>query len=269
MLLKDISLNKQTQSRVSICQDTVSEYAEAMLDGQSFPQIKVFFDGIHHYLVDGYHRYFAYKKAGVTEVPAEIINGTLRDAVLYAVGVNNDHGLRRTNEDKRKAVMTLLDDLEWCEWSDNAIAKACKVSSMTVGRIRKSLNLEQTEKKYINKQGNEATINTGNLGRKVEPKEELMPEPEQDDQMQELAQANVELAEELATLKDRLVIKSIDVTEEEKQNLTDTMADLRATVKAQEAEIAALKSARDQLLAKNADMLKQLAYWKKQAQKAA
>jgi ParB-like chromosome segregation protein Spo0J len=267
MLLKDISLNKQTQSRVAICQDTVVDYAEAMLDGQSFPKITVFFDGIQHYLVDGYHRYFAYKKAGVTEVPAEIINGTLRDAVLYAVGVNNDHGLRRTNEDKRKAVMTLLDDLEWCEWSDSAIAKACRVSAMTVGRIRKSLNLEQTEKKYINKQGNEKTIQTENIGRKVEP--QIEPESEHDDHIQELAQANVELAEELATLKDRLVIKAIDVTEEEKQNLTDTMAELRATVKAQEAEISALKSARDQLLAKNAEMLKQLAYWKKQAQKAA
>jgi hypothetical protein len=265
MLLKDISLNKQTQSRVAICQDTVAEYAEAMLDGKPFPKVTVFFDGIHHYLVDGYHRYFAYKKAGITEVSAEIINGTLRDAVLYAVGVNDDHGLRRTNEDKRKAVMTLLDDLEWCEWADTAIAKECNVSSMTVGRIRKSLNLEQTEKKYLNKQGKEVTVNTENLGRKVE----VEVEPEQDDHLQELAHANVELAEELATLKDRLAIKASDATEEEKQSLTDTMAELRATVKAQEAEIAALKSARDQLLAKNADMLKQLAYWKKQAQKAA
>jgi ParB-like chromosome segregation protein Spo0J len=265
MLLTDISLNKQTQSRVAICQDTVAEYAEAMLDGQAFPKLTVFFDGIHHYLVDGYHRYFAYKKAGVTEVSAEIINGTLRDAVLYAAGVNNSHGLRRTNEDKRKAVMTLLDDLEWCDWADTAIAKACNVSSMTVGRIRKSLNLEQTEKKYLNKQGKEVTVNTENLGRKVE----VEPEPEQDDHLQELAHANVELAEELAILKDRLAIKASDATEEEKQSLTDTMAELRATVKAQEAEIAALKSARDQLLAKNADMLKQLAYWKKQAQKAA
>jgi hypothetical protein len=263
MLLKDISLNKQTQSRVAICQDTVVEYAEAMLDGKPFPKITVFFDGIHHYLVDGYHRYFAYKKAGITEVSAEILNGTLRDAVLYAVGVNDDHGLRRTNEDKRKAVMTLLDDLEWCEWADTAIAKECKVTSMTVGRIRKSLNLEQTEKKFINKQGKETTISTENLGRKVEP------EPEQDDHLQELAHANVELAEELAILKDRLAIKASDATEEEKLSLTDTMAELRATVKAQEAEIAALKSARDQLLAKNAEMLKQLAYWKKQAQKAA
>ena len=265
MLLTDISLNKQTQSRVAICQETVAEYAESMLDGKPFPKVTVFFDGIHHYLVDGYHRYFAYKKVGIKDISVEIINGTLRDAVLYAAGVNDDHGLRRTNEDKRKAVMTLLDDLEWCEWTDTAIAKECKVTSMTVGRIRKSLSLEQIEKKYVNKQGKEITVNTENLGRKVEQNIE----PEQDDHLQELAHANVELAEELATLKDRLAIKASDATEEEKQNLTDNMAELRATVKAQEAEIAALKSARDQLLAKNADMLKQLAYWKKQAQKAA
>ena len=262
MLIKDISLNKQTQSRMAISQETVVEYADAMLDGVTFPNITVFFDGIHHYLVDGYHRYFAYKKAGITEVDADIISGTLRDAVLYAVGVNNEHGLRRTSDDKRKAVMTLLDDLEWCEWTDTTIANACKVSSMTVGRIRKSLNLEQTEKKFINKKGEERTVKTENLGRKPEPEED-------DNHIQELSQANVELAEEVAALKDRLVIKASDVTEEEKQSLSDTMAELRATVKAQEAEIAALKSSRDILLAKNAEMLKQLAYWKKQAEKAA
>ena len=150
MKIKDIQLNKQTQSRVSINQDVVTEYADEMLNGTAFPNITAFFDGIHYYLVDGYHRYFAYKKADIEDVEVDVLNGTLRDAVLYAVGVNNNHGLRRTPDDRRKAVMTLLDDLEWAEWSDRVIAAHCNVSAMTVGRVRKSLNLEQTEKKYIN-----------------------------------------------------------------------------------------------------------------------
>jgi ParB-like chromosome segregation protein Spo0J len=269
MLIKEITLNKQTQSRESISEETVAEYAESMLDGQKFPPMTVFFDGIEHYLVDGYHRYFACKKAGIEDFEVKVINGTLRDAVLYATGVNDDHGLRRTNGDKRKAVMTLFNDLEWAEWSDGAIARKCKVSTTFVGRVRKSLELERTEKKYINKHGQEKTINTEKISApKAAPV--VQPEvPQEDEHLQELAHANIELAEELAVLKDRLALKVSDIPEEEKHDIEATILELRATIKAQEAEIAALKSSRDQLLAKNADMLKQLAYWKKQATKAA
>lgn len=49
------------------------------------------------------------------------------------------HGLRRSNEDKRRAVMTLLNDAEWVTWSDNAIAKACNVSPHTVADAKKSI----------------------------------------------------------------------------------------------------------------------------------
>jgi len=262
MLITEITLNKQTQSRTEISQETVAEYAEAMIEGDKFPALTVFFDGIQNYLVDGYHRYFAYKKAGAKDVDVKVMNGTLRDAVLYAVGVNDDHGLRRSNEDKRKAVMTLFNDMEWAEWSDAAIARKCKVSSAFVGRVRKVLDLDVTEKKYINKHGQEKTIKPVGKAPVVAP-------PQEDEAMKELAHANVELVEELAALKDRLALKVMDIPQEEKHSIEDTMAELRATIKTQEAEIHALKSSRDQLQAKNADMLKQLAYWKKQAEKAA
>lgn len=268
MKLKDITLNKQTQSRVAINQDVVTEYADEMLAGTKFPPITVFTDGIDTYLVDGYHRYYAYKKAGITDVEVDVKKGSLRAAILYAVGVNGSHGLRRTSEDKRKAVMTMLDDLEWSEWTDTTIAKHCNVSSMTVGRIRKSLNLEKDEKKFINKHGQESTINVTNLGRPaIEP-----PPPEEDpseEHIKELATANVELAEELTALKDRLAVKALDVTEEEKVQYQSTLEELRARIKTLEAENSALKSSRDQLLAKNSEMIKQINYWKKRAEKAA
>jgi ParB-like chromosome segregation protein Spo0J len=267
--LSDIKLNKQTQSRTSINQDVVNEYCDAMLNDVEFPAIAVFFDGIDYYLVDGYHRYFATKKTGAKEITATVMNGSLRDAILYAVGVNSDHGLQRSHEDKRKAVMTLLDDLEWAEWSDREIARKCNVSFMTVGRVRKSLNIEQTDKKFINRHGTESVMKTENVGKKPELVPQ-MPEPEvEDEHLQELANANIELAEENTALKDRLAVKALDVTEEEKTQYIETVAELRATIKTQEAEIAVLKSSRDQLLSKNADMLKQISYWKKKAEKAA
>lgn len=271
--LSDIKLNKQTQSRTAINQDVVNEYCDAMLEGAAFPEMAVFFDGLDYYLVDGYHRYFASKKAGHTEASVDVHNGSLRDAILYSVGVNGNHGLQRSHEDKRRAVMTLLDDMEWSEWTDSAIARQCNVSAMTVGRIRKSLNLEQDERKYVNKHGKEGTIKTDNLGKKPElitKKPELVPEPEvEDEHLQELAHANIELAEEVTALKDRLAAKVLSATPEEQTQYVETMAELRSTIKAQEAEIAALKSSRDTLLAKNAEMLKQIGYWKKKAEKAA
>lgn len=32
----------------------------------------------------------------------EVLRGTKRDAILYSVGANSTHGLRRTNADKRR-----------------------------------------------------------------------------------------------------------------------------------------------------------------------
>lgn len=270
--LTKLALRPETQSRAAINQDTVQDYSEAMLDGQEFPPITAFFDGLEYYVVDGYHRCYASKRAGIKEMTVKVMSGSLRDAIIYSAGVNFDHGLPRTNEDKRKIVMKFLDDLEWSEWSDTVIAKKCNVSAMTVGRIRKSLNLAKDERKYTRKDGQEVTVKI-NREQPVIQKPELapqIPEPEvEDEHLQELANANIELAQEVEALKDRLAVKALDAPEDAKQNLETTMAELRATIKAQEAEIAALKSSRDQLLAKNADMLKQLSYWKKRAEKAA
>ena len=68
------------------------------------------FDGTDYWLADGFHRFWAAKEAGLTEIYEEIHPGTLRDAILFSLSANSKHGLRRTNADKRKAVQTLLDD---------------------------------------------------------------------------------------------------------------------------------------------------------------
>ena len=87
------------------------------------------FDQMQHrqgeyWLADGFHRLAAVKKEGTGFIPVEIHPGTRRDAVLYSVGANATHGLPRTNADKRRAVLILLQDEEWAAWSDGMIAKA-------------------------------------------------------------------------------------------------------------------------------------------------
>lgn len=131
--LESIRIDGGTQPRESIDDSLVSEYAECVED---LPPMVVFDDGVNVWLADGFHRHHALQRAGRTMVECDVRKGTQRDAVLYSVGANADHGKRRTNADKRKAVQTLLNDEEWGKWSDREIAKRCRVSADLVGSMR-------------------------------------------------------------------------------------------------------------------------------------
>jgi hypothetical protein len=155
-----------TQPRSLIDSTIVEEYAEAMNDGVKFPSIIVFFDGQEYWLADGFHRLNAALKLDWLEYPADVRQGTQRDAILYSVGVNATHGLRRTNADKRRAVERLLRDEEWSKWSDREIARKCAVGNKFVGDIRHSLFPKHSdERTYTTKHGTEATMQTGNIGK--------------------------------------------------------------------------------------------------------
>ena len=54
MNLAALVLDQKLQSRVEINQDAVDDYAHAMENGDKFPALTVFFDGVHYYLADGY-----------------------------------------------------------------------------------------------------------------------------------------------------------------------------------------------------------------------
>ena len=100
--LEQIIIDKGTQTRDEIDQKTVTEYAEALLNKESLPPVTVFYDGINYYLADGFHRYFGHKQIKATHIEADVTNGTLRNALEFAIGTNDKHGLKRTNKDKPK-----------------------------------------------------------------------------------------------------------------------------------------------------------------------
>jgi len=165
-----IRLDGGTQPRAELRYDIIDDYAEEMRQGAVFPDVTVFFDGSDYWLADGFHRVHAARRAGKGAINADVRQGTRRDAVLYSVGVNSEHGLRRTNDDKRRAVTTLLQDDEWRRWSDNEIARRCKVSPSTVGKYRQEFSLsksnsENNQRTYTTKHGTPATMETSNIGR--------------------------------------------------------------------------------------------------------
>lgn len=179
--LGSIRLDGGTQPRAAIDRAVVEEYASSMREGDLFPPLTVFYDGKDYWLADGFHRYEAAQAAGKTEIDCDVKQGTRRDAILHSVGVNADHGFRRTNEDKRRAVETLLRDAEWVKWSDREIGRQCRVSDWLVRSLRgtRSEPTEapaKVERIYKNKHGGILTMKTGKIGRKKQ--EPVLDEPE-------------------------------------------------------------------------------------------
>ena len=138
--IADIIANPECQLRDACSPATVAEYSEGLLAGVIFPAVIVFSDGECYWLADGFHRYEAHQSAGLTEINAEIRNGGLRDALLFAAGANADHGLRRTQADRRKAILAVLADPEWRAWSDREIARHTATSDKTVAKVRRELS---------------------------------------------------------------------------------------------------------------------------------
>lgn len=159
--LDELRIDGQTQQRVEINYPVVTEYAESITAGFDFPAVTVFFDGAKYWLADGFHRYHATKQADKIDILCDIIKGTKRDALLFAIGANFDHGLRRTSADKRKAVLAMLSDAKWCFWSDRDIAAHCKVSHTLVSTLRKPITpLDSTTSDTKLKENIDVALNT-------------------------------------------------------------------------------------------------------------
>ncbi|MBD2116186.1 MULTISPECIES: ParB N-terminal domain-containing protein [Microcystis] len=139
--LSEIRIDGGTQQRVACHQQHIFSLVDALGEDAELDPIAVMFDGCDHWLVDGFHRYFAYKQDGREIIPAIVSPGTQREAIFASIAANSEHrALPRTRADKRKAVETLLLDPEWSQWSDRELGKQAKVDHKTVAAIRKCLN---------------------------------------------------------------------------------------------------------------------------------
>ena len=178
--LLELSVNQlrfdtDVQCRASIDSGTVTEYKEALTANVVFPPLVVFHDGTAYWVADGFHRGSAYRESGATKCPCDVRQGTKRDAILYAVGANTGHGLRRRNEDKKRAVMTLLNDSEWRQWSDREIARRAGVGPDMVASHRPA-PLSENDSQPERKCADGRTINTSNIG-KTKPVEKVEAKP--------------------------------------------------------------------------------------------
>lgn len=188
--LSEIRIDGGTQARASLDEATVADYADAIKDGEQFPPVVAFFDGAAHWLADGFHRFHAHRNAGSDEIAADVRSGTSRDAKRFSLSANDRHGLRRSNEDKRRAVEIALADEEWGAWSDREIAKLCSVGHQMVGRLRserdKLTGRATSERTYTTKHGTTAQMDTAKIGKAAVPvaAEQTPPAPQDDREQQ-------------------------------------------------------------------------------------
>ena len=254
-----IRIDGGTQSREKIDEAVVADYADLIEDGVVFPAVRVYFDGVSHYLADGFHRYHAHRKAGKGAIEADIEKGTLRDAILYSLGANHEHGLRRSNADKRKAVQAMLDDFEWQEWSNAEIARRCHVSERMVANMRGS-NAPEV-RKFKMADGTIAEKRAANFKKKPEPV--LVEEEPIEDSGSEHDEMVAELVAENERITDRLAVAAMEGTAEEKAMAADTIDSLREEVRILKIELAAVKQSRDQYQSENGQLKKQCAMYER------
>jgi len=249
-----IRIDKGTQSRVAISQETVDDYARQMEDGAKFPPVILFHDGVEYYLADGFHRFFAARKLNLDSIHADIVKGTLREAIFYSLKANKAHGLRPTIEDKRNSVTKMLTDHEWKLWADREIARHCGVSHVFVAKMRKELlgGEVQTTRKFKGKGGNVSTF----TNRQPEPEPEAPAYDEKQEMMEALIAENEKLSEQLA-------IASIDGTADEKDLAETLIKEQKEEIRILKIEMVAVKKSRDMFQSENAQLKKQVAMLQK------
>ena len=173
--LDQCTLDSRLQMRAALHFDVIEEYAGVI---DSLPPCKAIRIGEHYWITDGWHSYHAHKKANRDEIMVSYREGTFVDALVEAAGANHTHGMRRTNDDKRRAVRALLSEQSWASKSDRLIADTCHVSNHLVSSVREEIGAapdETTDRYFPDSTGNSPSRN----GRLFQPPDDEPPEEDE------------------------------------------------------------------------------------------
>ena len=121
--------------------DDYAEILKASPEVWPFPPIEVVRIGRSVKVVQGFTRGRAALATGRETVEVRMIDGGHDEALAIALRANHDHGYRRTNADKHKAVLRAIG--EYPKDSAAKIAKRCNVSTVYARSIRKGLEQDQ------------------------------------------------------------------------------------------------------------------------------
>jgi len=145
--IDELECTEATQVRVKLHKDVIDHYREDLEAGAVFPEIVAFCeDGSERKIVsDGHHRVYAHVHAGREEIDVDLREGGMHEALLHALGANQDHGLRRNNADKINAVKMALKHPEISQHTQAEIGDIVGVTRETVNRISRREVLDANE----------------------------------------------------------------------------------------------------------------------------
>ncbi len=126
-----------TQVRAELNKDMIEQYTEDIKTGAIMPPIDVFAEegSEAYFMADGFHRHRSAINAGEIEIECNLHVGGLHEALVFALGANSKHGMRRTNADKVNAVKLALKDPVLSKLTQQEIADVCCVHINTVQRV--------------------------------------------------------------------------------------------------------------------------------------
>ena len=166
-----LRLDGGTQPRQGINTAYVDELTESIVEGATLPPVEVIYDGANYWLFDGFHRVAAHQAAGILIIDANIHQGTQADAQWRSYAANQTHGLRRTNEDKQRAIKAALRHPNGVTMANREIARHLGVDHKTVGDWREKLQATGEIPQSTQRTGADGrTINTTNIGTNQPPK---------------------------------------------------------------------------------------------------
>ena len=174
--ISSLRLDGGTQPRAALDFSAVDDYADAMADGAKFPPVVVYYDSENYWLADGFHRVKAAWQAGLETIHAEVRQGTLEEAQWHSFSANKSNGLRRSNEDKQRAVKAALQHPYGVTLSDRQISIHVGVAQSTVTEWRKKLEssyrIDKIATRTATRKGRHYQQHTANIGRRPLPAED-------------------------------------------------------------------------------------------------
>jgi len=143
--LDGIIIDQDIQPRDQLHTNRVDEYADYYREGADMPPIKVHEVGGKMYLCDGFHRYAAACRAGMSSIECRVRNSSSRGALMVdAMRSNAKHGQPLTYTERIRACERLIqifseDDRKWTQ---KEIAEITGTSQSTVSKVLKRLKPE-------------------------------------------------------------------------------------------------------------------------------
>jgi len=262
--LVSIVIDKEFQSRVALDTSVIEEYKDSILREEELPPVEVYEVDEKYYLIDGFHRFYAYRKLNRTSIPTLLLEGNHSKAFQASLKANTTHGLRRSLADKHNIVRKALDDFEFGCMSDRELSYELKVSTKLIKKIREQSGIEKVPNKHTTLRNLKLKNEENSDVRKVAHQDlaydtsdfglgdtNLLEKELKEEAIQSLIAEN-------ESLNHRLAIKAFTGTDEEKNALCEEVDKLKEQVKLLTIENKALTTSRNTYQQENAQLKKQI-----------